>query len=252
MLTIPSKCPVCTDTLERVNDQLFCRNDKCDAKTSKKLLHFIKTMKIKGLGEKTLEKLDLTDIPDLYNLSLKDLTSATGEKIGIKLFNEIAQSKTIPLATFIQSFGITLIGNSASTKLAKHIDSMWNINELVCSKAGLGEKATNYLLQWIKLNRSKYSDLPITPSIAPKTIEVEELFKVCVTGKLNDYTSRNKAKEFLETKGVTVMSGVSSKVNYLVCDNISSSSSCVKAKKLNIPIISMNDLLTILNGEINV
>jgi len=29
--------------------------------SSKKLQHFVKTMKIKGLGEKTLEKLDLTD-----------------------------------------------------------------------------------------------------------------------------------------------------------------------------------------------
>lgn len=252
MLNIPTSCPVCESTLVRVNDQLFCKDDNCDAKTAKKLLHFIKTMKIKGLGEKTLEKLELIDINELYELSLTEMITKLGEKVGTKLFNEIAQSKTIPLATYIQSFGITLIGNSISTKLAKHTDSIWDIHRETCQEAGLGEKATNYLLQWINKNEDKYCDLPITPSIPVQTNEVEELYKVVITGKLNDYSSRTKAKDFLETKGVTVMSGVSSKVNYLICDlENSSSSSHVKAEKLNIPVLSMNDLLIILNGDIN-
>ena len=252
MLLIPKTCPVCSSTLERVKDQLFCRNEDCDARESKRILNFVKTMKIKGLGEKTLEKIDLEDISDLYRLTLVDLTTALGEKIGNKLFNEIVQSKTIPLATYIQSFGITLIGNSASTKLAKHSDTLWNIDGGICKKAGLGDKATNYLLQWINTNKDKYGGMPITHSTNPTKTETEELFKVCITGKLNDYTSRAKAKEFLETEGITVMSGVSSKVKYLVCDNRNNSSSETKAHKNNIPIISMNDLLTILNGEINV
>ena len=252
MLNIPRSCPVCESTLVRINDQLFCKNDSCDAKTAKKLLHFIKTMKIKGLGEKTLEKLNLSDIPDLYELSLAEMITQLGEKVGTKLFNEIAQSKTISLATYIQAFGITLIGNSISTKIAKHTDSLWDIHRGTCEEAGLGVKATNYLLQWINKNEDKYRDLPITPSIPVQTIEVEELYKIVITGKLNDYSSRTKAKDFLETKGVTVMSGISSKVNYLICDlENSSSSSHTKAKKLNIPIISMNNLLTILNGDIN-
>lgn len=251
MLHIPANCPVCESALNRVNDQLFCVSNTCDAKSSKKLLHFIKTMKIKGLGEKTLEKLNLSDITDLYELSMDGMITQLGEKVGTKLFNEIAQSKTIPLSTFIQSFGITLIGNSASTKLAKVTNSLWSIDSEVCNNAGLGKKATDYLLQWINTNEDRYCDLPITPSIAVQTIEVEELCKVVITGKLNDYSSRAKAKDFLETKGVTVMSGISSKVNYLVCDTCKGSSSELKAKNLNIPILSMNDLLNKINGDIN-
>jgi len=250
MLNIPTSCPMCQSGLVRVNDQLFCQNDSCDAKASKSILHFIKTMKIKGLGEKTLEKLDVASITDLYDLSLAGMITQLGEKVGTKLFNEIAQSKTIPLATFIQSFGITLIGNSASTKLVKYTESLWDIHRETCEEAGLGEKATQHLLTWINKNIDKYYDLPIVTSTNLKN-EVEELYKVVITGKLNNYSSRAKAKDFLETKGVTVMSGVSSKVNYLVCDNISNSSSCAKAQALNIPILSMNDLLIILNGDIN-
>jgi DNA ligase (NAD+) len=252
MLQIPSTCPICASTLERVNDQLFCRNESCDAKTSKKLQHFVKTMKIKGLGEKTIEKLDLTDIYDLYELSIEKLTSTVGEKIGTKLLNEIAQSKEANLSTFIQSFGIPLIGNSAATKLAKVTDSLWKITEPMAKTAGLGEKATSNLLNWIKLNRSKYEDLPIK-TITSKVNKVEEKFSVCITGKLNDFSSRPKAKEFLETKGVKVLSSLSSKTDYLVCDQSqSTSSSFVKAKNLNIPIITMNELLIIIEGDINV
>lgn len=254
MLQIPTTCPICDSVLERVNDQLFCRNDNCDAKSSKRLQHFVKVMKIKGLGEKTLEKLELEDITDLYELTLEQLTSILGEKIGTKIFNEITQSKIIALSTFIQSFGIPLIGNSAATKLAKHADSLWNINEEVCETAGLGEKAISNLIQWIDINEMRYSDLPvITTTTTSTTTEVEELYKVCITGKLKDHSSRSKAKEFLETKGITVLSSLSSKTNYLVCDQESStSSSFTKAKNLNIPIITMNDLLTIIEGDINV
>jgi DNA ligase (NAD+) len=251
MINIPTTCPVCSTAINRINDILFCTNDLCEAKSSKKLLHFIKTMKIKGLGEKTLEKLDLSDITDLYDLSLLEMNDILGEKIGTKLYNEITGSKTIPLATFIQSFGVPLIGNSASTKLANHTDSLWDIHRETCEEAGIGNKATNNLLQWINKNESRYRDLPIMTSTPVQQLEVEELYKVVITGKLNDYSSRAKAKDFLETKGVTVMSGISSKVNYLVCDIRKGSSSETKAEKLNIPIISMNDLLNKINGDIN-
>lgn len=248
MLTIIEQCPMCDSTLERVNDQLFCRNDNCDAKSSKKIAHFIKTMKIKGLGPATIEKLELESINELYELTLEDLTSILGDKIGNKLYIEITNSKTAPLALYIQAFGIPLIGNSATTKLAKYTDSLWNIDEEVCVNAGLGKVATTNLLQWIKKNEVNYSDLPVTPTVTSKEeVVTEELYKVVITGKLNDFSSRNKAKDFLDTKGVTVMSGVSSKVDYLICDlDESSSSSHTKANKLNIPIISMNDLLNII------
>jgi DNA ligase (NAD+) len=208
-------------------------------------------MKIKGLGPASLDKLDLESINELYELTLEDLTSILGEKIGTKLFTEITNSRTAPLALYIQAFGIPLIGNSATTKLAKYTDSLWKIDEEVCKKAGLGNKATDNLLQWISKNEINYSDLPVTPTVNLPTKVPEETFKIAITGKLNDFSSRAKAKDFLATKGITVMSAVTKNVKYLVCDQVgSSSSSSIKATALNIPVITMNDLLNNINGEI--
>jgi DNA ligase (NAD+) len=85
-IKIPTNCPCCDYTLELVNDQLFCRNQACDAQLSKKLEHFCKALGIKGLGEKTIEKLQLSDITELYYLELDQIIELLGsEKIATKL-----------------------------------------------------------------------------------------------------------------------------------------------------------------------
>ncbi len=86
-----------------------------------------------------------------------------------------------------------------------------------------------------------------------KISEVKETScTVAITGKLNDFSSREKAKNYLTPLGVKVISSISSKTNYLVCDiESSNSSSYKKAIKLNIPIITMNNLLNDILKENN-
>jgi len=241
-IEIPIQCPVCNSKLVRIKDQLFCQNNLCDAKVFKSIIHFVKAMKIKGLGEKTIEKLNLESINSIYTLSKELLTNELGEKLGIKLYNEIEKSKNTTVDKYITGFGIPLVGKTASEKLAQHTDNIWNINEEVCKLAGLGEKATNNLLDWILHNKLEYENLPI------KTVEgikqSEATLKVCITGKLKDFTSREKAKTYLKDYGIQVVSSVSSNIEYLICDvENSSSSSIKKAEKLNIPVVTMNHLL---------
>lgn len=247
MLNIPNKCPVCESTLDRVNDQLFCKNSSCSAKSSKQLLHFVKTMKIKGMGEKTLEKLDLDGIVDIYALTQDELITKLGEKIGTKLFNEITNSKHIDLDVYITSFGISLIGGSASKKLITVIKSLWDVTAELSKKAGLGEKATSNLLQWVKENKEMYIDLPITFKEVNGEPQLETLLNVVITGKLEDFPSRAKAKNHLESLGIKVLGSLSSKANYLVCDQEDSkSSSFKKAETMNIPVVTMKNLLNII------
>ncbi len=244
MILILRQCPNCNSELERVKDQLFCRNSNCSATASKRILHFIKVMKIKGLGEKTLDKLKLESINDIYELTIDNLITIMGDKIGSKLYTEISNSRVIELSIFIASFGIPLIGNSASTKLATAIESLWDIDTEICKKAGLGDKATSNLVAWIAENKEAYCNLPITTTVS--NIETPEniLYNVVITGKLNDFASRAKAKQFLESKGIVVLSSLSSKISFLICDTGSkTSSSYKKAIQMNIPIITMNDLL---------
>jgi len=241
-IQILTQCPVCSSKLVRINDQLFCQNNLCDAKVFKSIIHFVKALKIKGLGEKTIEKLGLESINSIYTLSKDYIVSELGEKLGIKLYNEIEKSKNTTVDKFITGFGIPLVGKTASEKLAQHTNSIWNIDEKICKLAGLGEKATFNLLDWILHNKLDYENLPI------KTVEgnkqTEATLKVCVTGKLKDFTSREKAKTYLKDYGIQVVSSVSSNIDYLVCDvEGSSSSSIKKANKLNISVITMNQLL---------
>ncbi len=246
MITIPENCPCCNSVLERIKDQLFCKNSSCDATSSKQLLHFVKTMKIKGMGEKTLEKLKLESISEIYEISKEKLKEALGDKIGEKLYDEITNSQVTHLSRFISSFGIPLVGNTASDKIAIVTESLWNINKDLCKKAGLGDKVTNNLLQWVKDNKELYKDMPITFIRSEIKNPVSTKLNVVITGKLDKFSSRTKAKEYLQPLGIKVVSTLSSNTDYLVCDVDSSSSSFKKAEKLNIPIITMNNLLNIL------
>jgi DNA ligase (NAD+) len=202
-------------------------------------------MKIKGMGEKTIEKLNLESINSIYSLSKDYIISELGEKLGTKLYAEIEKSKTTTVDKYITSFGIPLVGKTASEKLAQYTNNIWNINESICKQAGLGEKATHNLIDWILHNKFKYENLPI--KTVEGTKQPEATLKVCITGKLKDFASREKAKAYLKDYGIQVVSSVSSNVDYLVCDvEGSSSSSIKKAEKLNLPIVTMNQLLKLI------
>ena len=61
-ITAPDKCPSCGHVLEWENQLLYCRNPACGDQSSKKIEHFGKTLKIKGLGPATIESLALESI----------------------------------------------------------------------------------------------------------------------------------------------------------------------------------------------
>jgi len=236
-------CPNCGGAITRINDQLFCKNNTCSEVVFKKILHFVKTMKIKGLGEQTLKKLNVSSINDIYSMKEDNLIEILGEKIGTKIFNEIEKSKNVTLDIFIAAFSIPLVGKTIANKIATKVHSITDINAELCKEAGVGEKATNNLINWLKDEYPQFETLPInTAPIEDKEVNLQ----VCITGKLNGFTSRNKASEFYSNFGVRVVNSISSKVNYLICDDDSNSSKTNKARELNIPIITTNEFLSII------
>jgi NAD-dependent DNA ligase len=242
----PVECPECNSELELVKDQLFCRNNACTAKVNKQIEHYAKVMKIKGLGPKTVEKLDLESISDLYALTEKDLANHLGERMASKLYKEINGSKTTDLATFISAFSIPLIGNTAGTKLAKVVSSVDDITFKVCKTAGLGDIASANLLDWIAVDwGDEFQLLPV--KMIKTTIQQGSPslgLSVALTGKLEGYT-RNKLKAELEALGFDIKSAVSGKTNFVLAGaNKNPSSTEVKAEKLGIPIArSVEELL---------
>lgn len=240
----PTQCPSCGSKLELVKDQLFCRSPDCVAKSSKKLEHFAKTLKIKGLGPKTIEKLPLTSIPDIYSMSKEEIISGIGEKLGDKLFNQIELSKSVDLTVLLPAFSISLIGSSASKKLTKEIFSIRDITHKKCLEAGLGPKSCTNLLNWYHdefCGSLEYLPFSFEAEVQEVTKSIGK--SVCITGKLNDFKNRNLAKDFLESFGFTVTTSITKKTDYLVDEEGRTSSKSTKAESLGIPILTIKDIL---------
>ena len=215
----PTNCPICSTILEWEKDQLFCYNPNCIGKTSKRVEHFAKTLKIKGLGPRTVEKLKIQTFFDLYELPLEMMIDALqSEKLAVKLHREIQNSKNTDLVDLLPAFSIKLIGTTASQKVCEKIDSLLELNEKVCSEAGLGPKAMENLLDWFYEEWTDgYDRLPFRwqqlTKIEPKSTDKGV---VCITGKLKSYRTKAAAKQVLEKKGYLVKNSLTKDVTILV------------------------------------
>jgi NAD-dependent DNA ligase len=213
----PKNCPSCGSSLEWVKDQLYCKDDSCPAKSNKQLEHFAKTLKIKGLGPSTIDKLDITSISDIYELPLDYLElQLKSEKLAVKLFSEIENSKKEPLNTVLPAFGIPLVGKTATDKLAKEVNSVWDINTETCKRAGLGPKVTENLMSWINNRLESFIHLPFSWEFSKETWPTSSNGVVCITGKLNSYPTKAAAKLVLESLGYTVKDSLTKEVTILV------------------------------------
>ena len=241
---IINNCPSCGAILTRITDQLFCSNSECGATMGKKVQHYAKAMKIKGLGEKTIEKLDIITIEDIYFLTETQMIDKLGVKIGTKLFNEIQFSKVTTLSKLLPALSISLIGNTAARKVAQVVQDLQGITLDTCKKAGLGDKASSNLVRWLDENYSVYENLPLEfkSEVASQPTKSQNI-KVCITGKLDDHSSRDSASTYLREKGITVVTGVSKALDYLINEDNKPSSKLSKANSYGIPIVTIKHLI---------
>ena len=241
-IEIPTTCPSCASDLELVNSQLFCRNKDCPAQSTKKVEAFVKKMRIKGLGPASISKLGFVHPLEIYESSLEYYVEVLGEKIGQKIFNEIENSKTTTFATFLSALSIPLIGDTASKKIGSVTNSLNNI-DIACDQVKIGPKAKENLYDWLTENSDWHLLFDYFTFQEVKKVAVQDKGNVCITGKLNDFSNRAKAKECLEGYGYTVTTTVSRKTDYLVCEDGSTSSKSKKAESLEIPIVTIDSLI---------
>ena len=242
MITIPKDCPSCNSKLARINAQLFCYNPDCSAKLSKIVRGYAAKVKLRGLGEVTIKKLGLTNIQGIYNLTEEFIIDTIGEALGTKLAREIEKAKRLDLGTFLSGCSIYLIGTTAGRKLAALTNNPDNIDKELCKQAGLGEKATKSLLDWLS-KEYIYMDLPIRfNDVEQVESSTEAIINVCITGRLSNYT-KSKATDLLKPYGINVVNTVNKNTAYLICDAEKGSAKEKKAIQLNIEIISMKKLM---------
>lgn len=243
-ITIPEVCPTCGYPLEAVNDMLYCRNTSCESQVNGKIEYFAKTLGIKGLGPATVAKLNLQEITELFYLDFSEVQETLGEKLTVKLFNEIELSKKAPFDVVLASFSIPLVGGTASKKLAAVINNLGDINEAACRAAGLGNKVTENLLNWVATDYQELKEfLPFTFEGKVQVTDANAK-KVCITGKLKSYKKKSDAEGALAAAGYTLVDSVTKTTDYLVDEEGKLSSKREKAVQYGITIINdLNDLL---------
>jgi DNA ligase (NAD+) len=245
-IEIPTECPCCNYPLELVNDQLFCRNTACGAQLNKKVEHFCKTLGIKGMGSRTVEKLGLSDITELFYLDAEQVVETLGsEKVALKLLDEIERSKSADLATVIVSFSIPLVGSTASKKLCEVVTSVDEISYDTCKQAGLGDKVTQNLVSWLETDFQEMREfLPFSFKSQKNSNTNSNQKTICITGKLSSYKTKAEAYKALEEAGYTPVESVTKATDYLVDEEDKGSSKRKKAESLGITIITnLNNFL---------
>ena len=272
-LNPPSICPICGGETEIIESnsgtlELYCVNPQCSGKLVNKLDHFCgkKGLDIKGLSKATLEKLIdwgwVTKAIDLFYLHQyrKDwiLKPGFGEKSVDKVLNAIDNARHTTVAKFISAIGIPLIGKTYASELAQVFGSYAEFSEAVAhhfdfaSLEGFGEAMHDAIINFDYSEADKMHDMQLVIFDFAPVEEIEASAAIegkifCVTGKVTHWKNRDALKEDIEARGGKVTTSVSSKTNYLVNNDINSTSSeNQKAKELNIPIITEEELIKML------
>ena len=263
---IPEVCPICGEKTEIRMDNdtkvLYCSNPNCEGKLINKLDHFCgkKGLDIKGLSKATLEKLimwgwvnDISDLMDLTKYRNEWIKKpGFGEKSVDKIINAIEESKFTTLEAFISSLGIPLIGRTVSRELVKHIDSYEEFRQMVDNKfdfsvyEGFAESKTSAIWNFNFTEADKVVSYLHFNKEETNTVESKNCdnLKVVITGKLNHFKNRDAFKACIEANGGKVVDTISKNINYLINNDVNSTSSKnISAKKLGIPIISEEEFI---------
>lgn len=247
-ITAPTNCPSCNSILEWKNDTLYCVSDDCYAKIDKKIEHWAKTLKIKGLGPQTISKLNLESISDLYTLSISDIkTAIKSEKIANALIEELEKSKYLTVKDYIAAFGIPLVGRTIAEKLSKELSNFDEITISTLKAAGIGQKASENIINWynkqfipnIKL------EMPFLSTIRKEALKTtENKGIVCITGKLVSFKTKAEAYKALIEHGYQVKESLTKDVTHLINESAVSTAKTEKAEKLGVVVITnIKDLL---------
>ena len=248
----PSTCPSCESSLEFINEILYCFNKMCPAQWDKKLENFAKHLKIKGLGPATINKLEILDFPELYELTVGEITVRLGsEKMAKKLVNEIEKSNSTDLQTLLPAFSIPLFGRTASRKLCEKISSIEDVSIESCTEAGLGPKATANLVAWLETEfyPNRYNELLPFSFKSKKIIRRETVGTVCITGRLKSFPNKAHAEKVLERHGYVVKSSLTKDCTHLINESGIESAKTQTARERGVIIITnLNNLFGEKNG----
>ena len=269
----PKACPTCGYPTEIHNENgsktLHCTNSACKAKLINRLVNFVsrKCMNIDGLSEETLTKFVewgwIKNLFDVYNLTphYKELAKVNGfgTRSVKKLQDAIENSKDVELDHFIAALSIPGIGTAQAKELAKKFkiwdafDEAGHGNYDFSTLDGFGDVANKNIHNWFytMYQEDRIPQLVRNFHFIDNNTETNNSLAgmtFVITGSLNHFANRDALKNELESCGAKVSGSISSKTNYLINNDINSTSSKnKKAIQLNIPIVNEEYIVGLLN-----
>jgi len=264
-------CPDCNTLLERKEGEaaFYCPNDEgCPTQIVGKMQHFTgrKVMDIDGLGDETIETLYqkgfIKHISDIYDLHNKADQLKTMERFGERSINNmldgIEKSKQMPFDRVLFGLGIRYVGATVAKKLTAHfknIDNMMtaSFDELNAVEE-IGERIAHSIIEYFadekhreEIEKLKAQGLQFVAEEKEVTLQSEKLVgkTFIISGTFEKY-SRDELKDIIEQNGGKILGSISAKLSYLVAGDNMGPAKLEKATKLNIPIISDEELMRML------
>ena len=269
---IPEVCPVCGGQTEvrRINDvkSLYCTNPDCQAKKIKSFTLFTSrdALNIAGLSEATLEKFIgvgmIHEYADIFHLDRHQEEIVEMDGFGQKSYDNLiaaaekASHTTLP--RMVYGLGVAGIGLANAKMICRHFKNDFEamrhatVEELV-EIDGIGEVLAQ---AWTAFFSDGKNNAIVDHLLAELTFEAgdeessegaDEAFagmNFVITGSLEQFKNRKELQELIERRGGKVTGSVTSKTNYLINNDVASSSSKnKKARELGVPILSEEEFL---------
>ena len=268
-IDFPILCPECNSVLEKHESEAnyFCPNAlECRPQAIGRIQHFVsrKAMNIEGFGDETIRLLYdkglINDISDIYNLDYGKISKFDGfaQKSVDNLRKGIDESKTKSFQKVLYGIGIRYVGESASKKIIKHVNSIYDLIDMdyeALSKIDeIGDKTAYSIVSYFNndlnkkiLQRLDDAGLNLSKGQNPNnTSNKLEGKKIVVSGVFENY-SRSELINIIEINGGEIKSSVSLNISFIVGGDKMGVSKKSKAQDLNIPIITEKDFTNLIS-----
>jgi DNA ligase (NAD+) len=259
---MPKKCPLCGADIVKPEGEAMhrCPNKACPSRGLESLINWVQAAAdIEGVGEQSMRRLwDLglvRSLPDLYRLTKEQLMELDGygEISATNAVESIEASKEVPFHRVLFGLNIPDVGWVTAQNLARHfenVDRLTNASqEEIVEVEGIGPERAEAIAEWFAddANRQLVDELrslglrfeigdelkPVEGPLTGKTY--------VITGTLEGFT-RDDAAAALEARGAKVVNSVSGKTTGLVVGEEPGNSKLSKARKLEVPLITEQDL----------
>jgi DNA ligase (NAD+) len=265
---MPAKCPLCGAGIVKPEGEAMhrCPNRACPSRGLESLINWVQAAAdIEGVGEQSVRRLwDLglvRSLPDLYRLTKEQLMELDGyaEISATNAIASIQASKEVPFHRVLFGLNIPDVGWVTAQNLARHFETVDRLaaatQEEIQEAEGIGPDRAASIAEWFADDANvqlveELRSLGLRFEIGDELKPVEGPLTgktYVITGTLERW-SRDEAAAELEARGAKVSNAVSGKTTGLVVGEEPGNAKLTKARKLEVPLLTEEDLVELLGG----